>query len=103
MVADNLVYAAEIDGFLHCFDARTGQVYWHYDFKSLPWGAPLWVDGKIYLGTDDGEVLIFTAGKKKPEPKKIEMASPIRTAPIFANGVLYIATETRLFAIQEKK
>jgi outer membrane protein assembly factor BamB len=103
VVHDGLVYATEIAGYLHCLDARSGKAHWVHDLKAAPWGSPLWVDGKIYLPTEDGDVWIFTHGKDKKEPKKIEMNTSIRSSPIFANGVLYIATESRLYAIQEKK
>jgi outer membrane protein assembly factor BamB len=102
-VHDGLVYAAEIGGYLHCVDARTGKVYWVHDLIASPWGSPLWVDGRIYLPTEDGDVWIFAHGKDKKEPKKIQMGNAIRSSPIFANGVLYVATESRLYAIQEKK
>jgi outer membrane protein assembly factor BamB len=102
-VVDGLVYAPELAGYLHCFDAKSGKAYWVHDVKSSCWTSALWVDGKVYLPTEDGDVWIFKHGKEKAEPKKIEMERPIRAAPVFANGVLYIATESRLYAIQEKK
>jgi hypothetical protein len=61
------------------------------------------VDGRIYLPTEEGDVWVYRHGKDKKEPKKIEMGDMIRSSPIFANGVLYVATESRLYAIQEKK
>jgi len=102
-VQDGLVYAPEIDGYMNCFDARTGKAYWIHDLKAAVWGSPLWVDGKIYLPTEDGDVWIFTHGKEKKAPKKIEMEISIHSSPIFANGVLYLASDSRLYAIQEKK
>jgi outer membrane protein assembly factor BamB len=103
VVHDGLVYATEIAGYLHCLDAKTGKLYWVHDLRAAVWGSPLWVDGTIYLPTELGEVWVYRHGKEKKEPKKIEMESPIRSSPIFANGLLYIATESRLYAIQEKK
>jgi outer membrane protein assembly factor BamB len=103
IVHDSLVYAAEYEGYLHCLDARTGKAHWVQDLKESPWGSPLWVDGKIYLPTEEGDVFIYAHGKEMKEPKKIEMEDAIHSSPVFANGVLYIATESRLYAIQEKK
>jgi len=102
-VQDGLVYAAELAGYLHCLDSRTGKVHWVHDLRSAVWGSPLWVDGKIYVPTEDGDIWIFTHDKEKKEPKKIGMPEAIRTTPIFANGVLYIAAESRLYAIHDKK
>lgn len=102
-VHDGLCYAAELAGYLHCLDAKTGQKHWSYDLKGAVWGSPYWVDGKVYVATEDGDVYIFQHGPGKPEPKKIEMEQPIRSTTVAANGVLYVMTESNLYAIQGTK
>lgn len=92
-VHDGLVYAAEYDGILHCLDARTGKKYWEHDMQADTWASPLWVDGKIYLGNESGDMLVFAHGKKKSLLKTIETAGRIRTAAVAANGVLYVVPE----------
>jgi outer membrane protein assembly factor BamB len=101
-VQDGLVYAAELAGYLHCFDAKTGKQYWTHDTKSAIWGSAYWVDNKIYLGTEDGDVWVYTHGKDFKEPKKFDFGNPIRSTPIAANGVLYVMTESNLYAISPK-
>ena len=101
-VQDGLVYVAEMDGYLHCLDARTGQKYWEHDLKSEIWGSPYWVDGKVYLGNEDGDVYVFAHGKEKKQLAQIEMGRPIKTPAVAANGVLYIMTDTNLYAIAHK-
>src|SRR5262249_12642294 len=56
-VHDGLVYACDIDGYLHCLDARTGRSYWWHDLRATPWCAPLWAGDRVYMATEDGEVL----------------------------------------------
>jgi outer membrane protein assembly factor BamB len=101
-VHDGLVYAAELAGYLHCLDARTGKLYWVHDLKAAVWGSPYWADGKIYIATEDGEIWIFDHGREKIEPRRVEMDQPIRTTPVAANGVLYLASESYLYAIQKR-
>lgn len=103
VVAAGLAYAAELDGYLHCLDARTGQPYWRHDLKSSVWGSPLWVDGMVYLGDEDGIVWVFPHGKDQPQPRQVDSGNSIHGTPVFANGVLYIPTRSRLYAIQEAK
>ena len=55
-VHDGLVYAAELDGFLHCLDANTGRKYWDYDLKDGTWNSPFYVDGKVFLGIGSGDL-----------------------------------------------
>ncbi|HLJ93518.1 MAG TPA: PQQ-binding-like beta-propeller repeat protein [Gemmataceae bacterium] len=101
-VQDGLVYIAEMDGYLHCLDARTGQKYWEHDLKAEIWGSPYWVDGKIYLGDEDGDVCVFAHGKEKKLLGQMPMEQPIKGTPVVANGVLYVVTDTQMFAIANK-
>ncbi len=101
-VHDGLVYAAELAGFLQCLDARTGKKYWEYDLKNSTWCSPSWIDGKVYLGTDGGELFIFTAGKQLKEPVKIEMDGNLKLPPVVVDGVVYINTGNHLYAIAGK-
>ncbi len=98
-VADDLVYLAEYAGIIHCLDANTGKVYWTYDSFSRIWGSTLVVDGKVLLGNEDGDLLVMDHGKDKPKVKLVGMGAPVYSSPVFANGTLYIATQTHLYAI----
>jgi outer membrane protein assembly factor BamB len=100
-VHDGLVYIAELEGYLHCLDAKTGQRYWMHDLRSQQWGSPYWVDGKVYIGTEGGDLFIFAPGKEKKLLNTISMGR-IRSTPVACNGVLYVLTENRLYAIANK-
>jgi outer membrane protein assembly factor BamB len=98
-VHDGLVYASELAGYMHCLDFETGKPYWVHDLKASVWGSPYWVDNKVFIGTEDGDVWIFQPGKKRRVMNTIPMNWPIRSTPTVANGVLYLATESHLIAI----
>jgi outer membrane protein assembly factor BamB len=98
-IADGLLYVADFSGFIHCLDAETGKPYWVFDSKSHIWGSTLVADGKVYIGTEDGDLLILQAGKTMKELKRIDMRAPVYATPVVANGTLYVATHTHLFAI----
>lgn len=101
-VHDGLVYAGEFAGYLYCFDAKTGEKYWEYDFNDTTWCSPYYVDGKIFFGVDAGELYIFKPGKKLSTPRKITIGPPVKLPPVAANGVLYINTGSNLYAISKK-
>jgi outer membrane protein assembly factor BamB len=102
-IHEGLVYIAELAGWLHCLDAKTGQHYWMHDCDAPIWSSPYIVDGKVYLGTDNKQVLIFEHGKKKNLIESVEMDSKVRATPVMANGILYVMTENKLRAIGAKK
>ena len=64
-VHDGLCYISELDGFLHCLDARTGKKYWEHDMQADTWSSVYTVDGKIHIGNENGDLLIFEHSKKK--------------------------------------
>ena len=100
-IKDGIVYQADFSGFLHCLDAKTGQVYWTHDLFAAVWGSPMLVDGKIYIGDEDGDVVIIQEGKVKKVIGEINMGSSVYSSPVPANGVLYISNRNQLFALQE--
>jgi outer membrane protein assembly factor BamB len=98
-ISDGLVYAADYSGFVHCLDAETGKPYWVFDTKSHIWGSTLVADGKVYVGTEDGDLVVLTAGKTMKEISRADMRAPVYSSPVVANGALYVATPTHLYAI----
>jgi outer membrane protein assembly factor BamB len=101
-VHDGLVYASELDGFLHCLDAKTGEHYWDADLQAIVWASPYYVDGKVYIGTDNGDLFVFPAGKQKGKPRTIDMGHSVKSSVVAAHGVLYVQTDSVLFAIGKK-
>jgi outer membrane protein assembly factor BamB len=128
----DVVYAAELHGYLHCLNAKTGEHYWQYDTKASIWGSPYFVDGRVLVGTDAGDLFVF---RHDPKPRvidelnfaadnlaeakrqrrerrdhvekqyllaKIELPAAIRTTPVVADGVLYVTTENTLYALGKK-
>jgi outer membrane protein assembly factor BamB len=102
-IHDNLLYISELAGYVYCIDAQTGQKYWDHDLKAEVWGSPYYVDGKVFVGTGDGDVHVFAHGKEKKVLGKIEMEDAINSTPVACNGVLYVMTMKNLYAISSQK
>jgi outer membrane protein assembly factor BamB len=105
-VADGLVFAPDFSGYLHCFDAKTGEHLWTHDTESAMWGSPMVADGKVFLCNENGDVNIYPVARKLDaanDVKTINMGSASYCAPVFSNGTLYIMTREKLYAIAEKK
>ena len=98
-IADGLLYIPDFSGFLHCLDAKTGQEYWTHDMLAAVWGSPLVVDGKVYLGDEDGDVVVLQAGKEKKVLAEMNMGSAVYATPVPAHGALFLNNRNQLFAL----
>jgi len=102
-IYDGMLFYPDFSGFLHCLDAKTGKVFWVHDMFAAVWGSPMVVDGKVYLGDEDGDIAILAATREKKVIAEINMGSSVYCTPIPANGTLFISNRNQLFAIAEKK
>jgi len=101
-VADGLVYISDFSGFLHCLDAKTGQPYWTHDTFAAVWGSPFVVDGKVYLGDEDGDIVVLQHGKEKKVLAEMNMGSAVYATPVPAHGALIINNRNELYALAVK-
>ena len=101
-IHDGLLYICDLEGFLYCIDANTGKVQWKHDLFAAVWSSAMVVDGKVYIGDEDGDIAILKAGREKKLIREINMGSSVYTTPSPANGVLYIATRNKLYALANK-
>lgn len=106
-----LLFVGDFSGFLHCLDAETGKVYWVHDMKAHMWGSTFLADGKVYAGDEDGDLVVLAASKEKQILSKTtvdgreqdgpNLGSPVYGTPIVANGVVYLQSNTHLWAFQD--
>jgi len=103
-VHDGLVYAFEMAGYVNCIDLETGKGVWRHDLLSTLWGAPLISEGKIYLKSGDGEVVVFQAGREKKILAQNGDFKDLDTGSVVAaNGVLYFTGKAKLYAVAAGK
>ena len=100
-IADGLLYLADYSGRLFCIDAETGKLVWEHDTFSHIWGSTLVVDGKVFLGNEDGELVILKHGREKEEINTISYDAPIYSTCVVGNGTLYVMTQTHLYAYKQ--
>ena len=106
-IADGIVYIADLSGFVHAVDFKTGKRKWKepHDLLSGVWGSTLVVDGKVLIGNEDGKLTILKAGGDEPKVLKefdTVKYSSIYSTPTIAGDVMYLSDRNRLYAINIK-
>ena len=109
---EGLLFVGDFSGFVYCLNADTGEHYWTHDMKAHMWGSTLVADGKVYVGDEDGDLVVLAASKEKKILSKMtergrevdgpNLGAPVYSTPVVANGVLYIASNTHLYAIHDE-
>src|SRR5262245_4044756 len=101
-VADGLVYIADFSGFLHCLDAATGKPYWTHDTFAAVWGSPMVIDNKVYLGDEDGDIVVLEHSKEKKIVAEMNMGSAVYATVVPANGALIVNNRNELYSLAVK-
>ena len=99
-IADGILYISSLSGFLHALDLDTGEEFWTYDAFAAVWGSPFVVDGKVLLGDEDGDIAVLRAGKEMELLGEINMGASVYSTPVVRDGVMYLLTRNRLWAVQ---
>jgi outer membrane protein assembly factor BamB len=100
-IKDGLIYLPDFSGFLHCLDVATGKQVWMHDMFAAMWSSTMVADGKVYLGDEDGDVVVMQHGREMKIINEVNMGSSVYSTVVTAKGVMFIMTRNELFAIQE--
>jgi len=96
---NGLLYIADFSGFVHCLDADSGKLHWVHDMQAHMWGSTFVADGKVYVGDEDGDLVVFASSKEKKILSECNLGAPMLSTPIVANGIMYLTSQTHLFAV----
>ena len=101
-VWEGMVFVADCGKQVHCVDAQTGKAYWTHDAEGEIWASTLVADGKVYVGTRRGVLWVMAASREKKAISSAQLDSGVTGTPVAANGILYITTERKLYALQRQ-
>jgi len=104
---DNKLYVVTDNGMVTAFNATTGEPFYAqtrlpkaYNLKASPIGA----NGKLYLATEDGDVVVMKMGEKFEVIATNHLTDQVFIAtPVIAAGELFLRGQSTLFCISEKK
>lgn len=102
---DNKLYVLTDNGMISCYNARTGEAYYHqvrlpktYNFKSSPVGA----DGRLYLASENEDVIVLRMGEKFEVLATNTMTDQVFIAtPAITGGEILLRSKTTLFCIRK--
>ena len=101
LIVDGLVYMLQKDGKLQCVELATGkELYLNRTYTGQHRTSPLYADGHLYFGSNDGHFTVVKAGKDFEIVSTMAMGEAITASAIVSNGTLYIRSYQALYAIR---
>jgi len=104
---DGKLYVLTDRGMLSCFNAGTGEPYYHqvrlpgtHTFKASPVGAA----GKLYLASEEGDVIVAKMGPEFEVIATNTLQEQVFIAsPAIVDGEIFLRGQATLFCISERK
>ena len=93
------------NGLFDAYNLKTGEEVYRQRLATIGSGysaSPVAADGKIYLSSEDGEMLVISAGDKFTHLATNSMGELLMATPALSEGVMYVRSSTSLFAIGRK-
>ena len=105
LIYGGLVYVLANNGVLDAYDLHTGDEIYRQRLPYVGSGysaSPVAADGKIYLSSEDGEMLVIAAGRDYRHIATSSMNELLMATPALSDGTMYVRTAHSLVAIGRK-
>ena len=100
---DGLLFAFYDPGNIACLRSATGERLWQEKPAGRFFGSPVWVSGRLYCITMDGDVVVIKAADKYELLAINPLGETSHATPAVADGRMYLRTYSHLFCIGAKK
>ena len=107
LVLDGLLYLVGDGGILKVVDFKSGELLYEERLNgsagsSKFFSSPVAADGKVFCGSQQGDVIVIKAGRKFEQLSATKLDSPINASPAIGDGRLYVRTEKMLWCLGSK-
>ena len=84
---------------MSCLESATGKQIWQENLKARFYASPVFVNGKIYLVTRKGEMIVLQVGSEYKQLARNILCEESDATPAIANGRMYIRTLNHLICV----
>ncbi len=107
LVIDEYMYLLGDGGILRCVEFKTGKVIYEERVEGVQgsskfFSSPVAADGKIFCGSQQGDLIVIKAGPKFERLGASKLDSPINATPAIGDGKLFVRTADSLWGIGTK-
>jgi outer membrane protein assembly factor BamB len=102
LIYGGLLYVLANNGVLDAYNLKSGDEIYRQRLPEIGNGysaSPVAADGKIYLSSEDGEMLVVEAGPTFRHLATNSIGEPLMATPALSEGVMYVRSSRTLYAI----
>lgn len=101
LVVGDELYMVSDRGILTCLDAKTGQELWTERLGGNYSASPMYADGRIFLCSEQGEVIVIQPGREYQELARTQMPGRIMATPAITGRAVLLRTDKELYRIEQ--
>lgn len=101
LLHDGLLYFVDDGGILSAVDTQTGEAVYRERLGGKFSSSPIWVDGKILIGSREGVVSLVKAGRSFQLLSQNTLDGTIMASPSTDGEALFIRTDKALYRIEK--
>ena len=98
-----LLFTFHDRGYVSCLRSATGEQLWREKPANQFYGSPVWVNGKLYCITTNGDVVVIKAAPTYELLAVNPLGEKSHATPAVAGGRMYLRTYSHLISIGPKK
>jgi outer membrane protein assembly factor BamB len=106
LLADGILYLVKEGGMLTTLDATSGKELGFMRLEEAGGGldaSPVAADGKVFLASQEGRVVVLSAGPEPAVLSACDLGEPIHATPAIGGGALFVRTEKALYCFARAK
>jgi outer membrane protein assembly factor BamB len=105
LVYDGILYVLANNGVFDAYEVETGKEIYRQRLEPVGSGfsaSPVAADGRIYLTSEDGDIIVIAAGREFKKLGSYSMGELVMATPALSDRAIYVRGVSTLFAIGKK-
>jgi len=99
-LVNGLLFTVNDGGIASCLDAKTGDVVWSERLGGNFSGSPIYAEGRLYAGNEEGKFYVFEAGRQFKVLSENVFPDGFMSSPAVSGKALYLRSKTSLYRIE---
>lgn len=99
-LVNGLLFTVNDGGIATCLDAKTGDVVWSERLGGNFSASPIYAEGRLYAGNEEGKFYVFEAGRQFKVLAENQFPDGFMASPAVSGKALYLRTKTALYRIE---